>query len=108
VPGGKHGIDPGPRQGTDVEDQGPGQAHHLPDLLGGVRHDRRGANGQEGIGGEVHDDIIGDVVDQRPLAPQRRERLGRGIDSVLREFACLGNHLLGNGHNQAPPLAKPG
>jgi hypothetical protein len=58
-----------PRQGADIEDQGPGQAHHLPYLLGGVRHDGRGADGQQGIGGKVHYDIIGDVVDQRPLAP---------------------------------------
>ena len=60
-----HGLDPFPAQGADVDHQGGGDAHHLGHLLFRVGHHRGSAQRQEGVGGIVHDHVIGDVVHHR-------------------------------------------
>ena len=45
------------------------QAGHLLDLFLGVGHDRRRAEGQEGVGRDVHHHVIGDVMDERGFVP---------------------------------------
>ena len=65
----QHGRHPRAAQGADVDDQRPRQGDHRFDFLGGMRHHRRGANRQQGIGRAVHHHIIGNVVNQRCLRP---------------------------------------
>ena len=65
----EHGLDPGGAQGPDIDDQGVRDADHLLDFLDGVGHDRRGADGQEGVGRDVHGHEVGDVVNERGFRP---------------------------------------
>src|SRR5690606_18639817 len=57
-----------------------GDAHHVGHLLCGMGHDRRGADGEEGIGRRVHHDVVRDVVDERAPFPDGADVTPDGID----------------------------
>ena len=65
--GAEHRIDPRGAERANVEDQRAGKCSQFGDLLGCVRHDGRSADRQQGVGSRVHDDEVGDVVNQRGL-----------------------------------------
>ena len=73
--GEQHRVDPGRRERADVEHERAGEADHLLDLLGRVRHHRQRAQGERGVGRLVHDDVVRDLVDERLALAQLPKRL---------------------------------
>ena len=61
----QHRVDPRGRQRADVQHQCAGDRDHLFDLLARVRHHRQRAQRERCVGGLVHDDVVGDLVDER-------------------------------------------
>ena len=61
----EHRVNPWRAQSSDVENQGPRHSREFGGFLRSMRHDRRCAQCQQGVRGSVHDDVVGDVVNQR-------------------------------------------
>src|SRR5207244_13377442 len=58
---------------TDVEHERGREAGHLLDLLPRVRHHGQRPEGERGVGGLVHDDVVRDLVDERLALPDVSE-----------------------------------
>ena len=65
LPGDEHRVDPVRRERADVQHERAGDRDHLLDLLARVRHHRQRAERERRVRGLVHDDVVGDLVDER-------------------------------------------
>ena len=100
-----HADDPIGRQRADVDDQRVGDGAEVLGLLRRVDHRRRSADRQQRIGGDVHRDIIGHRLDERPLGAQRGQA-ARGFSGERDRGGILrahGDRLPGGGAPTADP-----
>ena len=75
--GGEHRLDPVRRERPDVEHERAGEPDHLLDLLGRMRHHRQRAERERRVRGLVHDHVVRDLVDERPVGTEARQRRAR-------------------------------
>ena len=66
------------RERADVEHERTGEPDHLAHLLPRVRHHRQRAEREDRVRGLVHDDVVGDVVDERLALADRQPSVAPG------------------------------
>ena len=69
----EHGVDPLLAEGADVQHQRRREGDHVLDLVRRMGHHRGRPHGEQRVGGVVHHDEIGDVVDERFLFAHGRQ-----------------------------------